>query len=74
MDLFDLIKDMEQSIENVKLGSNGQNKCRWNGNGSIVVSGDSEGNVSLLALNEKLRRMENARLQDFETILTQNKE
>jgi dynein intermediate chain len=65
LDLFDLTKDMEEPIENVKLSNNGQNKCRWNGNGSVIVSGDSEGNVNLLTLNEKLRRMENARSEDL---------
>lgn len=62
MDLFDLTKDMEQPTAHVKINQNSQNKCRWNGEGSVIVSGDSAGNVSLLVLNDKLRKMENSRL------------
>jgi dynein intermediate chain len=65
MDLFDLSVEMEQSIENVRLSTNGQNRCRWDGSGGMVVSGDSEGNVNLLSLCERKRRMENVRLEDF---------
>lgn len=74
MDLFDLTRDMEKPTAHVKINSNSQNKCRWSGDGSMIVSGDSCGNITLLGLNEKLRRLENSRLEDFETILAQNKE
>lgn len=74
MDLFDLTKDMEKPTGHVKINSNAQNKCRWNADGSIIASGDSSGNISLLVLNEKLRRMENSLLEDFDSLLAQNKE
>ena len=74
MDLFDLTRDFEQPITQVKINNFAQNKCKWNAEGSVIISGDSAGNVSLLGLGERYRKLENARLDDFETILTQNKE
>lgn len=57
MDLFDLTKDMEQPTAHVKINSYAQNKCKWNADGSIIVSGDSAGNVNLLVLNERMRKL-----------------
>ena len=74
MHLFDLTKDVEQPLTQVKINNFAQNKCRWNAEGSAIISGDSAGNVSLLGLGERYRKLENARLDDFETILTQNKD
>lgn len=51
MDLFDLTRDMEEPTAHVKINSYAQNKCRWNADGSIVISGDSAGNINLLVLN-----------------------
>ncbi len=74
MDLFDLTKDMEQPTAHVKINAFAQNKCRWNGEGSAIASGDSAGNVNLLVLNEKLRKLDTARLENFENILLQSRE
>ena len=74
MDLFDLTKDMERPTAHVKINSNAQNKCRWSGDGSLIASGDSAGNINLLVLNEKLRRLDGSRLEDFESMLAQSKE
>lgn len=74
MDLFDLTRDVEQPLSHVKINNFAQNKCRWNAEGSAIISGDSAGNVSLLGLGERYRKLENARLDDFENILTQSKD
>lgn len=69
MDLFDLTRDMEQPTAHVKINQFAQNKCKWNADGSIIVSGDTAGNANLLVLNEKMRRLDNSRLENFENIL-----
>ena len=51
MDLFDLTKDVEQPIGHTKINNYAQNKCKWNSDGSIIISGDSAGNINMLALN-----------------------
>lgn len=74
MDLFDLTKDVEQPIGHTKINNLAQNKCKWNGDGSTIISGDSDGNINMLVLNEKLRKLDTNKLEEFENILIQNKE
>jgi dynein intermediate chain len=74
LDLFDLTKDMEQPTAHVKINSYAQNKCKWSADGSIIASGDSAGNVNLMVLSDKLRRLDNSRLENFESILPQSRE
>lgn len=62
MDLFDLTKDVEQPIGNTKINNFAQNKCKWNGDGSTIISGDSAGNINMLVLNEKLRKLDTSKL------------
>ena len=74
VDLFDLTKDVEQPIAHKKMNNFAQNKCKWNRDGSVLMSGDSGGNVHLSVLGERFRKMDNARLDDFENILVENSE
>lgn len=65
IDLFDLTRDMEQPSAHVKINNFSQNKCRWNAEGSIVITGDSAGNTNLLVLNERMRKLDNSKLENF---------
>lgn len=69
MDLFDLTKDMEQPTGHIKINNHAQNKCRWNAEGNIIISGDSAGNVNMMALNERFKKLDASKLDDFENIL-----
>lgn len=50
MDLFDLTRDVELPITHKKVDSTAQNRCKWNREGSAIISGDSAGNVNLFTL------------------------
>ena len=50
VDLFDLTRDVELPIVHKKINNAAQNKCKWNNDGSLLLSGDSSGNVNLFNL------------------------
>lgn len=74
IDLFDLTKDVEQPIVHKKIDNSAQNKCKWNKDGSLIITGDSQGNVNLFTLAEKNRKLDHSKLDDFENIIAENKE
>lgn len=74
MDLFDLTKDVEKPIGSTKINNLTQNKCKWNADGSAIISGDSAGNINMLALNEKLRKLDTTKFEEWEGILLQNRD
>ena len=74
IDLFDLTKDVEQPIVHKKINNLAQNKCKWNRDGSVLMTGDSGGNTHLSVLGERFRKIETGRLEDFENILIENSE
>ena len=45
-----------------KINNFAQNKCKWNKEGSIIMSGDSAGNLHLSVLAERFRKIEGNRL------------
>ena len=74
VDIFDLTKDVEQPVAHKKINQYALNKCKWNGDGSVIACGDTEGNLYLSVLEEKYRRIDNNRLEDFEKSLIQTRE
>ena len=48
--LFDLTKDVELPVAEKQISNSAQNKCRWNADGSALISGDSAGNVHVVTL------------------------
>lgn len=74
IDLFDLTKDLEQPISHEQVNKYAQNKCKWNQDGSAIVTGDSHGNVNFFILNEKYRKMENSKYEELNRYLKQSSE
>lgn len=48
--LFDLTRDVEQPLVNKKVNNSAHNKCKWNKDGSVLMTGDSAGNLHLSVL------------------------
>ena len=69
VDLFDLTKDLELPIAHKKVNNFAQNKMTWNTDGSILVTGDSMGNVSLFGLAEKYRKLDSSKADHLRNIL-----
>ena len=74
IDLFDLTRDLEQPIAHKKINNLAQNKCKWNRDGSIIMSGDSAGNLHLSVLVERFRKIDGTRLDNFESTLAESNE
>jgi hypothetical protein len=74
IDLFDLTKDTEQPVAHRKINNYALNKCRWNGDGSVIACGDSAGNLYLSVLAERFRRLDNNQLENFQKTIVQPRE
>jgi dynein intermediate chain, cytosolic len=71
LDVFDLTRNVELPIAQEKVGRNGLNKCKWNNDGSAIVTGDSSGSISMYILAEKYRRMDPSKYEDLTKYLVQ---
>ena len=69
VDLFDLTKDLELPVAHKKVNNFAQNKMTWNSDGSALVTGDSNGNVSLFGLAEKYRKMDSSKADHLRNII-----
>ena len=74
LDIYDLTRNLELPIAQERVSKSGLNKCRWNNEGSAVVTGDSSGSMSLYILAEKYRRMDNSKYEDLVKYLNQTSE
>ena len=74
MDIFDLTRDLELPIAHEKVNNYAQNRVIWNNDGSALVSGDSAGTLTLYALADKYRKMENSKYDDLQRYIVQKPE
>lgn len=74
LDIFDLTRDLELPIAHEKVNNYAQNRVIWNNDGSALVSGDSAGTLTLYALADKYRKMENSKYEDLQRYLVQKPE
>ncbi len=54
---MDLTRDLEEPICQEKVSNRAQNKCTWNPEGSALISGDTQGEVSLYLLQDSYRHL-----------------
>ena len=66
-----MARNVELPIVQEKVGRSGLNKCRWNNEGSAILTGDSSGSMSMYILSEKHRRMDNSKYEDLTKYLVQ---
>ena len=71
LEIYDLTRNVELPIVQEKVSKNGVNKCRWNNDGSAVITGDSAGSMSMYILAEKYRKMDSSKYEDLTKYLAQ---
>ena len=71
LDMYDLTRNVELPIVQEKVGRHGLNKCRWNNDGSAIVTGDSAGTMNMYILAEKYRKMDGSKYEDLTKYLNQ---
>jgi dynein intermediate chain len=69
IDLWDLTSDVEVPLVHYKVNKFAINKCKWNRDGSKIMTGDSEGSVNVFDLDRKYQHIEGGRLDDLENTL-----
>lgn len=69
IDLWDLTADVEVPLVQHKVNKFAINKCKWNRDGSKILTGDSEGIVNVFDLDRKYQKIEGGRLDDLEATL-----
>jgi hypothetical protein len=45
-----------------KIGKNALNKCKWSRDGSKIMTGDSQGYVNIMNLEQKYLKLDNSRI------------
>lgn len=76
MDLWDLTSDVEVPLLHYKVSREKEaiNKCKWNKEGSKIMTGDSKGIVNVFDLDKKFQKIEGGRIDDLESTLIETKE
>lgn len=72
--MWDLTTDLEIPLVHLRVGKHALNKCMWNGEGTKIMTGDSQGSVSVYDLDKKYQSIDPSKTDDLEALLIEQQE